>query len=94
MGHIFVQRCPHVGNSDDGCVAMSAGTNSPGRVGIGGEVGETLRPSLGKCDGSRQAVREGGESEVVVDSGKWTVPRGNEFEYIGDSTSRGNSIIG
>jgi hypothetical protein len=55
-------------------------------VGVGGEAEETLRPSLGKCDGSRRAVREGRESEVVVNSGKRTVPRGNR-------TSRRNSVI-
>ncbi|KAJ8581388.1 hypothetical protein M405DRAFT_832600 [Rhizopogon salebrosus TDB-379] len=66
---------------------MSAGTNLPGRVGVEGEMGETLHPSLGRCDGSRQAVREGRESKVVVDSGKRTVPRGNKFEHIGGSTS-------
>jgi hypothetical protein len=55
-------------------------------VGVEGEAEETLCPSLGKCDGSRRAVREGRESEVIVDSGKRTVPRGN-------STSRRNSVI-
>jgi hypothetical protein len=63
-------------------------------VGVGEEAEETPRPSLGKCDGSRRAVREGRESEVVVDSGKRTAPRGNKLEHIGDSTSGGNSVIG
>jgi hypothetical protein len=43
-------------------------------VGVGEEAEETPRFSLGKCDGSRRAVREGRESEVVVDSGKRTAP--------------------
>jgi hypothetical protein len=46
MGHILVQKCPHVGNSDDVRAAMSAGTNLPGRVGVGGEMGETLSGAI------------------------------------------------
>jgi hypothetical protein len=63
-------------------------------VGVGEEAEETPHPSLGKCDGSRRAVKEGRESEVVVDSGKRTAPRGNKLEHIGDSTSGGYSVIG
>jgi hypothetical protein len=63
-------------------------------VGVGEAAEETLCRSLGKCDGSRQSVREGRESKVAVDSGKRTAPRGNKLEYIGDSTSGGNSAIG
>ena len=63
-------------------------------VGVGEEAEETPRPSLGRCDDSRRAVREGRESEVVVDSGKQTPPRSNKLEHIGDSTSGGNSVIG
>jgi hypothetical protein len=32
MRHIRIRRCPHVDNSDDVHVAMSAGTNRPDRV--------------------------------------------------------------
>ncbi|KAJ8581935.1 hypothetical protein M405DRAFT_831529 [Rhizopogon salebrosus TDB-379] len=68
---------------------------SPGSlIGVGEEAEETPRPSLGKCDGSRRAVREGRESEVFADSGKRTAARGNKLEHIGDSTSGGNSVIG
>jgi hypothetical protein len=63
-------------------------------ISVGEEAEETPRPSLGKCDGSRRAVREGRKSEVVVDSGKGTPPRGNKLEHIRDSTSGGNSVIG
>jgi hypothetical protein len=34
MRHIRIRRCPHVDNSDDVHVAMSAGTNRPDRVDI------------------------------------------------------------
>jgi hypothetical protein len=63
-------------------------------ISVGEVAEETLCCSLGKCDGSRQVIREGRESKVAVDSGKWTAPRGNKLEYIGDSTSGGNSVIG
>jgi hypothetical protein len=63
-------------------------------VGLGGEAEEMLLPSLGKCNNSWRAVREGWETEVVVDSGKRGAPRGNKLEHIGGSTSGGNSVIG
>jgi hypothetical protein len=48
---------------------LSLHLSSRSLVGVGGEAEETLRASLGKCDGGRRAVRE-----VIVDSGERMLP--------------------
>jgi hypothetical protein len=51
---------------------LSLRLSSRSLVGVGGKAEETFRPSLGKCDGGRRAVREG--REVIVDSGERMLP--------------------
>jgi hypothetical protein len=105
MRHIRIRRCPHVDNSDDVHVAISAGTNRPDRVdvfallylslhmssrsivGDGGRRKERSTLGLANAIAAGELLEEGRESEVVVDSGQRTAPRGNRLEHIEDGTS-------